>query len=186
MVTGLAHESGNALARSQACLEMLALEVEDRPEALDLIGRIQKAQDHLQQLYEEVRNYAAPLKLERQRHSVSLASGGKPGRTWPIAGRDATPTLREAMRRRRSALSGRSVSPGAGLSQHPGELAGRLRGSGARSSCPAPQPSWTASRPLRIAVRDNGPGLTAGAAAAHLRAVLHDQDQGHRPGHGDC
>ncbi len=66
MVTGLAHESGNALARSQACLEMLALEVEDRPEALDLIGRIQKAQDHLQHLYEEVRSYAAPLQLERE------------------------------------------------------------------------------------------------------------------------
>jgi signal transduction histidine kinase len=65
MMTGLAHESGNALARSRACLEMLQWEVEDRPEALDLIARIQKAQDHLQQLYEEVRNYAAPLKLER-------------------------------------------------------------------------------------------------------------------------
>jgi len=70
MVTGLAHESGNALARSQACLEMLAMEVEDRPEALNLISRIQKAQNHLQQLYGEVRNYAAPLKLDRQRHSV--------------------------------------------------------------------------------------------------------------------
>jgi PAS domain S-box-containing protein len=66
MVTGLAHESGNALARSQACLEMLLLEVQDRPEALDLVARIQKAQDHLRQLYEEVRNYAAPLRLERQ------------------------------------------------------------------------------------------------------------------------
>src|SRR5260370_13120353 len=66
MVAGLAHESGNALARSQACLEMLGLEVQDRPEALDLVGRVQKAQDHLRQLYEEVRNYAAPLKLERE------------------------------------------------------------------------------------------------------------------------
>jgi two-component system sensor kinase FixL len=66
MVTGLAHESGNALARSQACLEMLRLEVEDRPEALDLLGRIQKAQDHLQHLYEEVRGYAAPLLLQRE------------------------------------------------------------------------------------------------------------------------
>jgi PAS domain S-box-containing protein len=66
MMTGLAHESGNALARSQACLEMLALDVQDRPDALGLVGRIQKAQDHLQQLYEEVRNYAAPLKLERE------------------------------------------------------------------------------------------------------------------------
>ncbi len=58
MVAGLAHESGNALARSQACLEMLAMEVEDRSEALNLIGRIQKVQNHLQQLYGEVRNYA--------------------------------------------------------------------------------------------------------------------------------
>lgn len=66
MVTGLAHESGNALARSQACLEMLALEVQDRPEALDLIRRIQVAQDHLRHLYEEVRGYAAPLKLDRE------------------------------------------------------------------------------------------------------------------------
>jgi PAS domain S-box-containing protein len=70
MVAGLAHESGNALARSQACLEMLEMEVGDRPEALNLIGRIQKAQNHLQQLYGEVRNYAAPLKLERQSHSL--------------------------------------------------------------------------------------------------------------------
>src|SRR5262249_51329961 len=66
MMTGLAHESGNALARSQACLEMLALEVSDRPEALEPTGRVQKAQCHLQQLYEEVRNYAAPLNLERE------------------------------------------------------------------------------------------------------------------------
>jgi PAS domain S-box-containing protein len=65
MMTGLAHESGNALARSQACLEMLALEVQDRPDALDLVERVQKAQDHLRLLYEEVRNYAAPLQLER-------------------------------------------------------------------------------------------------------------------------
>src|SRR5262249_9390212 len=66
MMTGLAHESGNALARSQACLEMLGLEVQDRPEALELLQRIQNAQNHLQQLYDEVRNYAAPLKLERE------------------------------------------------------------------------------------------------------------------------
>ena len=66
MVTGLAHESGNALARSQACLEMLRLEIPDRPEALNLLSRLQRAQDHLQRLYEEVRNYAAPLILERQ------------------------------------------------------------------------------------------------------------------------
>ena len=65
MVTGLAHESRNALQRCQACLEMLALARPDRPEALDLIGRLQNAQDHLHHLYEDVRSYAAPIRLEK-------------------------------------------------------------------------------------------------------------------------
>lgn len=67
MMAGLAHESRNALQRSQACLEMLALEVQDRPTALNLVGRIQKAQDRLQFLHEEVRGYAAPLNIRCQR-----------------------------------------------------------------------------------------------------------------------
>ncbi len=66
MMTGLTHESRNALQRSKACLEMLALEIEDRPEAVELVHRIEKAQEHLQQLFEEVRGYAAPIKLKRE------------------------------------------------------------------------------------------------------------------------
>ena len=66
MVTGMAHESRNALQRSQACLDVLSLKVQDRPEVHDLIARIQKAQDHLHHLYEEVRIYASPIKLDRQ------------------------------------------------------------------------------------------------------------------------
>jgi signal transduction histidine kinase len=66
MMTGLVHESGNALARSKACLEMLAWEVEGKPEALELIERIQKAINHLKHLYEEVRGYAAPINLDRE------------------------------------------------------------------------------------------------------------------------
>jgi signal transduction histidine kinase len=66
MVAGLAHESRNALQRSQACLEMLALAVRDRPDALALIDRLQKAQDHLHLLYEDVRGYAAPIVLDRR------------------------------------------------------------------------------------------------------------------------
>jgi PAS domain S-box-containing protein len=64
MVAGLSHESRNALHRSQVCLEMLALEVEDRPEALSLIARVQAAQDDLYHLFEDVRSYAAPVHLE--------------------------------------------------------------------------------------------------------------------------
>ncbi len=66
MVAGLAHESRNALQRSQSCLEMLALEVRDRPRARDLIGRLQQAQNDLQHLYESVQQFAAPIRLDRQ------------------------------------------------------------------------------------------------------------------------
>ncbi|MBV8266282.1 MAG: PAS domain S-box protein, partial [Planctomycetaceae bacterium] len=66
MVAGLAHEGRNILHRGQVCLEMLALEVEDRPEALRLIARLQQAQDDLLTLYEDVRGYAAPIHLERR------------------------------------------------------------------------------------------------------------------------
>jgi PAS domain S-box-containing protein len=65
-VTALAHESRNALQRMQACLSMLALEVPDRPPALDLLARLQKAQDSLSRLFEDVREYAVPIKLERR------------------------------------------------------------------------------------------------------------------------
>ena len=70
-MTALAHESRNALQRSFACLEMLALELEDRPTAVDLLRRAQKAQEQLRQLYEEVRQWAAPINVQFQR--VDLA-----------------------------------------------------------------------------------------------------------------
>jgi signal transduction histidine kinase len=64
MVAGLAHESRNALQRTHACLDMLAQEVKDRPAALDLVNRIEESQDHIHLLYEQVREYAAPVKVE--------------------------------------------------------------------------------------------------------------------------
>ncbi len=65
MVTGLAHESRNALQRSRACLDMLELDTTEKPEQLQLVKRTQNALDELQRLYEEVRGYAAPLKLDQ-------------------------------------------------------------------------------------------------------------------------
>lgn len=62
MVTGLAHESRNALQRARACLDMLELDASDRSGDLNLIRRAQQALEELQRLYDEVRNYAAPLK----------------------------------------------------------------------------------------------------------------------------
>lgn len=66
-MAGLAHESRNAFQRSQAALETLALELEDRPDAVQLLGRIQRANDHLLHLYEEVLQFAKPVRLELKR-----------------------------------------------------------------------------------------------------------------------
>jgi two-component system, LuxR family, sensor kinase FixL len=67
MVAGLAHESRNALQRSQACLGMLARRIKDQPEALEFVAGIQQAQDDLYRLYEGVRGYTAPIRLKRER-----------------------------------------------------------------------------------------------------------------------
>jgi PAS domain S-box-containing protein len=66
MITGIAHESRNALQRIQSCTEMLELEIEDNQEAQRLVRRLQEAQDNLLRLFDEVRGYAAPIQLERE------------------------------------------------------------------------------------------------------------------------
>src|SRR5947209_10478891 len=54
-VAALAHESRNALQRAQACLRLLALEVQDRPKASEYLQRIEKALAGLHRLFEDVR-----------------------------------------------------------------------------------------------------------------------------------
>ncbi len=71
MVTGLAHESRNALQRARACLDLLELDLQSEPEQLDLTGRIRRALGDLQRNYEEVRNYAAPIVLESAECSLA-------------------------------------------------------------------------------------------------------------------
>jgi signal transduction histidine kinase len=88
-MTALTHESRNALQRSSASLELLELELEDQPAALKLIERTKLAQDQLRQLFEEVRQWAAPLKLSRQECNLK--------RVWRDAW-DAVSQIRPAKR----------------------------------------------------------------------------------------
>lgn len=159
MVTGLAHESGNALARSQACLEMLVWEVQDKPEALDLISRIQNAQNHLQQLYEEVRGYAAPLKLDRDLWNVQ-AIWRQAWQNLSMVRQGKTATFREQVH---------GVDLECAVDNFRLEQVFRNILENSLAACPDPieieigcsaidldgQPA------LRIAIRDNGPGLSA-------------------------
>jgi signal transduction histidine kinase len=159
MVAGLAHESRNALQRGQACLEMLALQVRDRPEALGLIARLQRAQDDLHHLYEDVRGYAAPLRLERHRC-------------------DLTAIWREAWANLETQRAGRAASLREGLrepeipcSADPFRLGQVFHNilENALAACRDPvrvevvcSATTLDGRPaVRVAVRDNGPGLNA-------------------------
>ncbi|HEX5442612.1 MAG TPA: ATP-binding protein, partial [Pirellulales bacterium] len=70
MLTVLSHESRNQLQVAMVCLELLALEVAGRPQALETVRKIERAHQHLLQLHEDVRGYAAPVQLHRERHDI--------------------------------------------------------------------------------------------------------------------
>ncbi|MGL5097426.1 MAG: PAS domain-containing protein, partial [Planctomycetia bacterium] len=65
-VAGLAHESRNALQRAAACVELLALRLEDKQRELELINDIRGAVRELRRLFDEVRAYASPIRLDVQ------------------------------------------------------------------------------------------------------------------------
>lgn len=159
MVTGLAHESRNALQRSMACLDTLASDLEDRPESLELVKRAQKAQSHLQHLYEEVRGYAAPLRLCRANMDIS--------EVW----REAWAHLEVLRKGREVAL--REECAGLDLCVEIDSFAieqvFRNIFENALAACPDPCEIVVACMPVRlesraalqISILDNGPGLTA-------------------------
>jgi PAS domain S-box-containing protein len=158
MSAGLAHEGRNALQRTQACLEMLALKVEGEADLLGLIARIQKAQDDLRKLFDDVKGYAAPVVLDRTRCDVSAV--------W----REAWAQLDGA----RAAKSATLREQGSGTSLHcladPFRLGQVFRNifDNALAACPGPAEievtaadSELDGQPaIRISICDNGPGLT--------------------------
>lgn len=160
MVAGLTHESRNVLQRTQACLEMLALDLRDRPESLDLIRRIQSAQDSLHHLLDDVRNYAAPIRLICRARSLANA--------W----RDAWAHLEPTRRGRAASLRDEIPDPASLVTVADGarlEQVFRNILENSLAACPDPveitvttSPAELAGQPaVRIAVRDNGPGLSA-------------------------
>ncbi|MEM9701665.1 MAG: PAS domain S-box protein, partial [Planctomycetota bacterium] len=68
MVAGLAHESRNALQRARAGLDVLTLDV--GPGGQRSVEQVGRALSDLTKLYEEVRQYAAPMTLRREPTSL--------------------------------------------------------------------------------------------------------------------
>lgn len=159
MVAGLAHESRNALQRSQACIEMLGMEVRDNAEALDLAHRIQIAQDRLLNLYEEVQEYAAPIVLERQEVDLGAVL------------RQAWARLEPMRKERKVQLRVEPEQPAPVCNADPRAMQGVFRNvlENSLAACGDPveiEVAWEQTRlddrpAVQITIRDNGPGLDA-------------------------
>jgi len=70
MTAGLAHESRNSLQQIQAAVEMLNRRLKPGFE-LEMVGEIQKATDRLHHMLENIRGYAAPINLDCDVHDLA-------------------------------------------------------------------------------------------------------------------
>ncbi len=175
-MAGLCHESRNALQRSKACLSMLALDVQDRPDALDLIARTQDALARLHSLYEQVRRYAAPVVLKRQTCHLGRVVHEAWAHLAPQR-EGRTAHLREA-----------GDEPDLHVCGDPFSLEQVFRNifENSLGACPDPvqmEVHWSRAQlgtapALRVAVRDNGPGLTAEAKRRLFEAFFTTKTHG--------
>ena len=157
-VAGLAHESRNALQRMQASMELLEMEVDGSIEAQRLLGRCQAAQEELHRLFDEVRDFAAPLKLETRTFSLpqawreawALLQPNKSTRTLKLIEHLAVDSPEITADRFRLTQVFRNAFENA-VAATSGPLEVFVE---CRHCTIADQPGW------EVILRDNGPGLT--------------------------
>lgn len=71
MVAGVAHESRNSLQQIQACSQLLEWQLNGDGETRQLVSDIRHAHDRLHRLFDDLRGYAAPLRLDRRPADVA-------------------------------------------------------------------------------------------------------------------
>ena len=126
MVAGLAHESRNALQRSQACLEMLALQLEDRPAAAQPDRPHPAGPGRPPPPLRGRPRVRGPDQAGHPRVPARRGLAARPGRTSSRSATAGTPSLHEPSRSLNLTLPGRPVPARAGLPQHPGQRPGRV------------------------------------------------------------
>lgn len=154
----LAHESRNILQLMQASLELLRARIDDRPEALEYHARLERSQEHLRRMFDDLRSHATPLTLRRRPCDLGA--------------------LIERVARRLALASGREIQlsrPKRSPQPRPAWDAPRMEQvfynllENALDARPDPvrvRIDWRAARRdgrpvLRVRVRDNGPGVGA-------------------------
>ena len=158
MVTGLAHESRNALQLMQASLEMLARRLGQGPEQ-ELVQEIQHAQDRLHHLFGEVGGYAAPIRFACEDRELAGL--------W----REAWRQLSTRAQSREACLLERIGSTDLHCRVDPFSMERVFRNvlENSLAACPDPveieiqcSDARLGNRAaVRVLIRDNGPGLTA-------------------------
>lgn len=73
VVTTISHESRNLLQRIQMGVEMLQYQLGENVEAQQEVSSIEQANDGLRKLLEEIRTFAAPLRLEESQFDLAQA-----------------------------------------------------------------------------------------------------------------
>ena len=161
MITGIAHESRNALQRIQSCTEMLEFEVENNEEGRRLVRRLQEAQDNLLKLFDEVRNFAAPIQLELE--TCRLDS------VW----REAWDSLEGSRRERNAEFQEKSCNTDLWASIDRFRMVQVFRNlmENSLAACKDPvtiqidcgRTMLQGGEAIQVQLRDNGPGLSANA-----------------------
>jgi PAS domain S-box-containing protein len=163
VTTSLTHESRNALQRARACLDRLRWRVPDSAETNDLIDRAARALEEMTALFEDVRGYAAPLRLDvvnchlgevwREAWSQALAVAPEPP---PAFAEDAGDDPWVSADRARLLQVFRNLF----------ENAAQACGGGGRVEAVCRAGNLSGRRAALVSVRDTGPGL--GGAASRL------------------
>jgi signal transduction histidine kinase len=155
MMTGLAHESRNALQRTVACLERLRWMLAGPPQALELLNRAQRAQEDLVRLFEDVRSYAAPLRIT----AVPCDLAGAWREAWENV-RGQFPDQSVRLEEETAGADLRCQADRYRLRQVFGILLENSLAAGAARVRIVAEPAEVGGRPaLRVTVRDDGEGL---------------------------
>jgi signal transduction histidine kinase len=156
MAAVLVHEGRNALQQTLCNLGILALKVSNRPELLDLVDRTRNAQRELACLFEDLQSYAASLTLQCEVLNLSDV--------WRQAWSDLNLLRQEKAAELHERIEGGLFSG----DRFRLKQVFRNLFENALAACPAPvridihcKEITLRGRPtIRLAVRDNGPGLT--------------------------
>jgi PAS domain S-box-containing protein len=150
----LGHECRTALQRAKACLSMLRLEAADRPRTLDLVERTNRAVDDLTRLVEDVRLAAARPQLRCEPCDLRAV--------WRAAWEQVTGSAAATLVEEADGADTACVADPFRLRQVFANLFDNALAAGAKQVTAAVADAALNHRPaVRVAVRDDGPGLSA-------------------------